>query len=177
MGFIMDTQRVIRPYENWRTLDADSRLMPWYTRPCLEWLDKLDLKGKNVFEYGCGHSTDWFESRGAITYGVDDKTEWCPLDERHIFATDGAEYIGDAIRWHHKKFYLIIIDGQFRDECTYNALPYLENGGYLIADNFEQASADLPDWPKTRELTKHLPLTLYKEPTHPDWVTAVWHNV
>lgn len=149
--------------------------MPWYTRPCLAWLETLDLNDKYVFEYGCGVSSKWYSLRGATGYGVDDQKEWTPKECGFKCTSDKntyLEYVSNSV-----KYYLIIIDGIYRDDCTEYAMKYLAPGGYLIADNFEQPSADLAHWPKTRELTKHLPLTIYKEPEHEDWKTAVWHNV
>lgn len=169
---------MIHPIENWRTYDDNGVMMPWYTRPCLEWLDKLPLHEMSVFEYGCGASSLWYFSRYAEYFGVDTNPEWCFLENRHYeyqtYAGEKKKYI-DAPGYLH--YDLIIIDGDFRDDCTEHALRHLKKGGYLICDNFEQPSADLVHWPKTRELTKNLEVVgFFKEPTHEDWVTAVWRN-
>lgn len=154
--------------------------MPWYTRPCLEWLDKLELHHKEVFEFGCGASSLWYLSRGADVNGVDHNSEWqfIPVGEvvYQWVETEIETYITSCHRG-RGLYDIIIVDGIFRDDCTEHALKYLKKGGYLICDNFEQPEVE-PHWPKTRELTKHLPLTLYHEPTHPNgWQTAVWQNI
>lgn len=176
---------MIHPIENWRTYDDRGVMMPWYTRPCLEWLEKLPLDELDVFEYGCGVSSLWYLSRGATVAGVDTKSEWCFLP--HQYTIPNAKGYVERVRdidvgdGEHfapiDYFHLIIIDGDFRDDCTEHALKHLKKGGYLICDNFEQPSADLAHWPKTRELTKNLPGTFYKEPEHEDWVSAVWRNI
>lgn len=165
----------MKPIEHWGTLDENGMTMPWYTRPCLEWLEKLDLKNKAVFEYGCGLSSFWYNRVGAIAYGVDHDPKWIQEMCGYWCTDDKKAYLEFIGRW-KKKYDLVIIDGIYRDDCTEFALKYLAPGGYLIADNFEQPSADLADWPKTRELTRNLPLTIYKEPDHIDWQTAVWRN-
>lgn len=165
---------MITPVEDRRTLDSEGRMMPWYTRPCLEWLETIDFNNKKVFEFGCGDSTKWYKSRGAITYGVDDISKWLPKMHGYTLADNTADYIR-AVDW-KTEYDFIIIDGLYRDDCTGAALAHLAKGGYLIADNFEQASAELPDWPITRELTKNMKGTFYKEPDHIDWVTAVWQK-
>lgn len=171
---------MITEVEHWRTKDERGIIMPWYTRPCLEWLETLDLKKKTVFEYGCGLSTFWYKSVGAIANGVDHDPKWIPerFPERFGYecTNDKKSYLKWIGQW-ETRFYLIIIDGIYRDDCTKHALKHLKKGGYLIADNYMQGSADLAEWPKTQELTKHLPLTLYKEPGHVDWQTAVFHNI
>lgn len=181
---------MIHPIENWRTYDDNSVMMPWYTRPCLEWLDKLLINRICVFEYGCGASSLWYASRFANIQGIDNNQNWLFLPDddrggRQCCADNQEKYVRgplldfygtgiskSAIGWYD----LVIIDGIYRDDCTEWALKALKKGGYLIADNFEQPSVE-PFWPKTRELTKNLPISIYKEPTHPDWQTAVWHNV
>lgn len=171
---------MIHELPNWRTHDDRGVTMPWYSRPCLEWLDKLDLHHKEVFEFGCGASSLWYLSRRADINGVDSSADWqfIPVGEvvYQWVETDKEAYVTSCHR-PRGQYDLIIIDGDFRDDCTEHALKHLKKGGYLIADNFEQPSADLAHWPKTRELTKGLPVTFYKEPGHIDWVSAVFHNI
>lgn len=158
------------PIEHWRTLDNNGNVMPWYTRPCLAWLETLDLKDKRVFEYGCGVSTTWYRIQGAVVHGVDSNPEWANGQK---VVTLKEDYIAEVMNY--DPFDFIAIDGIYRDDCTECALKRLKKGGYLIADNFEQPSVE-PHWPKTRELTKHLPMTIFKELEHYDWVTAMWEN-
>lgn len=160
--------------EGGRRLDDEGIILPWYTSSCLEWLEKLYLKGKWVFEYGVGDSTDWFRRQGAIVTGVDSDQMWAAKsgvwwahykDEyiNHIYDRFGFEY----------PFDIVVIDGNYRDECTERALTALKPGGYLIIDNYHQASADLKEWPLTDKLIEGMEITIYKEPNHIDWATAV----
>lgn len=135
--------------------------MPWYTRPCLEWLVTLPLKTMSVFEYGCGDSSLWYAVNSLVYWGVDSNPEWMFFPEHQMLETDKEKYI----RAPFMAFDLIIIDGIYRDDCTEHAL-----------NNFEQEDVE-PHWPKTRELTKDLELIgMFKEPDHPHWKTAVWRN-
>lgn len=164
------------PEDGWVYFDEYGFRMPWYTLPCLEWLNEIDLGGRRVFEYGVGHSTSWFMSREAITFGVESNEEWAnPVlgSGRHMWATGKDLYISAINAFN--PYDIIVIDGIHRDDCTEHALKKLKKGGYLICDNFEQPSVQA-DWPKTRELTKDLPLTIYKQPDHYDWQTAVWRK-
>lgn len=163
---------------HWRTLDEKGIQMPWYTRSCLEWLVTLPLGTMLVFEYGCGESSKWFTENCDLSFGVDSNSEWLPKLSGYDLSTTKEEYLSAIEQYVTPEgFDLIIIDGDYRDDCTEHALKHLKKGGYLICDNFEQPSADLAHWPKTRELTKNMPVMIYKEPGHPDWQTAVFHNV
>lgn len=160
--------------ENWQTLDDKGILMPWYTRPCLEWLDKLDIQSANIWEYGVGHSTNWYNSRGGYcVFGVDDKKEWVK-DYCTQYEYEKERYL-NAIYEHEMKFDLIAIDGSFRDECLQHALNCIHKDGFIIIDNYKQATADLAEWPITEKLIENLDVHFYKEPTHEDWVTLVIH--
>lgn len=153
-------------------------IMPWYTSTCLEWLATLDLKGKRVFEYGVGDSTLWYRKQGAIVKGVDINEKWAGISETEH---EASEYYYLRAIWSTGSttdlYDIVVIDGSFRDECTKHALPNLKIGGYLIIDNYKQKSADLEHWPLTEKLIEGLPITIYKEPNHEDWQTAVITNV
>lgn len=157
--------------EGGRYQDVDGCILPWYTSPCLEWLMTLDLKGKYIYEFGVGHSTLWYAIKGAHVYGVDSDKEWS--DKCAAYHAGDEQLYTNAITcmW-GLRFDIIIIDGLYRDQCTRNALEYLKQGGYLIIDNWKQPSVE-PEWPLTEKLIEGMPITIYKEPEHYDWVTAV----
>lgn len=169
---------MIYPQPDWLTKDEHGIQMPWYTRPCLEVLDKMDFKGKRVFEYGVGYSTIWYRSRGATSWGVDSNEVWAKATGSY-FTTDKIPYlthIGKAAKSKgNVAFDIICIDGLFRDECTEYALKHVATGGMIIIDNYKQPSVD-PDpnaWVETDRLTGHMRRELYKEPEHPDWATLI----
>jgi hypothetical protein len=156
----------------WRYRDSETGMFyPWYTKPCLEWLLTLDLKGKKVFEYGCGDSTFWYRSKGAEVKGVDNNLSWAT--ECDVTYECGGDLAFPVIILEHKdKFDIVVIDGISRDRCTEYALSKLKPGGYLIIDNYKQPSVQ-EHWPRTEKLIEGMPITIYKEPDHYDWQTAV----
>jgi hypothetical protein len=168
---------MIHPVKDWLTKDDDGMLMPWYTRPCLEVLDKMDFVGKNVFEYGCGHSTLWYRKRGATVFGVDSNPDWAKFaGVDYVDPELGPEsYLKSIERC--VKYDFIIIDGLFRDQCTEYAIDNLaHSGGLIIIDNYNQPSVEPNDWTETNALIELMGLHLYKEPNHPDWSTLVIYS-
>lgn len=160
----------------WIYHDNNRVRMPWYSLPCLEWLDKQTLEGANVFEYGLGFSTQWFLSRGAFCWGVDSNTQWGVSSSlNHIYTHNKEKYISAINAFNRYTLDYICIDGLYRDDCTEYALKRLNKGGYLICDNWLQAEVE-PYWPKSQELTKDLPATYYKQADHPHWVTVVFQK-
>lgn len=161
--------------ENWLTIDEYGIQFPWYTRPCLEWLNTIDLKKKRIFEYGVGYSTKWYESRGAIVWGVDSSKQWADFAGAHHTENE-TEYIQEINNQCllNIKFDIICIDGLYRDECTEHALKRIRKGGFIILDNYKQPSVQ-EHWPITETLIAGMNTTLYKEPLHYDWATLVIH--
>lgn len=163
----------MKEIEGWQTVDDESGLnMPWYTRPCLEWLQTIDLKGKKVFEYGVGNSTTWYKSKGAICDGVDSNAYWAGLAGA-LFFQDKKRYL-DAINFQPYNYDIIVIDGLYRDYCLKFALDKIVKGGYIICDNYKQSEVE-PDWPLTEQMIKDFDYVIYKEPKHYDWSTLVIH--
>lgn len=155
----------------WRYRDSETGMFyPWYTKPCLEWLISLDLKGKRIWEYGVGDSTLWYREKGAYCVGVDNDMDWC-LKVAGAFCIPHYPEYCEKIR-HGGVFDIVCIDGVWRDECTEHALNALKEGGYLIIDNYKQPSVQ-EHWPLTEKLIEGMPITIYKELDHYDWQTAV----
>lgn len=163
----------LKPDNGWIAFDSNGVRYPWLTAGALEILDKMDLTKKFIWEYGCGHSTLWFRSRGANVRGVDSNTEWAELAGVDFAGTKDT-YI-NSIHEYNEKFDIIVIDGIYRDECTLPALNEIEKGGIIIIDNFEQESAGFKEWPLTKALftERKLPNTLYRETLHEDWGTLI----
>lgn len=152
-------------------LDTKNNLvMPWYTIGCLEWLIALDLNKMSVFEYGCGRSSLWWQKESKYWNGVDDDKRWSNGGK---VTQDKKQYLESSLNYNYD---IIIIDGIYRDECTEYALKCLNKDGYLIYDNWEQQSTETFGnyWNRTKELLKSFDCTVYKQPEHVDWKTAVF---
>lgn len=52
------------------------RALPWISWPCIEFLEKLDLENRRVFEYGGGGSTLFFLNRGCQVCTVENSAAW-----------------------------------------------------------------------------------------------------
>lgn len=162
------------PYE-WRYRDSETGMFyPWYTKPCLEWLVTLNLKRRRIFEYGCGDSTKWYRSHGAIVHGVESNLTWADIAKVKHEAYYPA-YVESICPYVMRDgfFDIVVIDGIWRDDCTEFALTGLKPGGYLIIDNWMQPSVEPNDWSQTQKLIEGMPIMIYKETEHYDWQTAV----
>jgi len=163
----------LKPDNGWIIEDADGIRYPWYSAGALEVLDKMDLHGKYIWEYGKGYSTKWFDSRGALTFGVDSKEEWYKFAGGYLHK-DKFQYLRSINngRWTYD---IIVIDGDYRDDCTEYAIKKIKKGGIIIIDNWMQPSVPPNEWFRTLDLlaAKKLPHTVYRQEGHPDWSTLI----
>lgn len=164
----------------WRFFDESNGLiLPYYTKPALDWLQSININNKTVFEYGLGASSVWYARKCKRLFGVDNNPNWFDAVDIEIgtrssilLKRDKKEYV-DAINKWEMKFDVIVIDGIERDECVKPALSRLQKGGLLIVDNWMQRTAWVAN-EETQNILLPMKHTIYKQPDHVDWQTAVF---
>ena len=129
----------------WESVDKSGKPIPWFSYPAIEYLKSLDLSKMSVFEYGSGNSTLFWAKRTAAVTSVENDTKWFnvtlnKLKSRKninlILEKDKHNYI-NSINKNKTKYEIIVIDGEFRLECSQTSLKRLKNGGFIILDNSE----------------------------------------
>lgn len=164
----------LKPDNGWIAFDSKGIRYPWYSSGALEVLDKMDLTGKYIFEWGVGYSTEWYRSRGMKTWGVDSNKEWVDKIITQ-FEPDKEKYINFPKKWYTFGFDIMAIDGIHRDECTPIAVELIRKGGLIIIDNWMQPSVEPNSWFRTLDVlaAKKLPHTVYRQDNHLDWSTLI----
>lgn len=182
----------------WQKLDSNDVCYPWFTHPMLEVIDKWDLRGKTVLEWGGGYSTIWWVSRGAFVHCVETSREWlgCIREELdgmglghmtqldHVECNEGDNdqerrnrYINVRRGWNAEFPDIVVVDGILRYECMQEGIDLLSrNGGILIVDNYQQDGFICP---ACAELVKPYKGYIYRQEDHADhhgnpWQTAYW---
>jgi hypothetical protein len=157
----------------WQRRDADGRVFPWYVGDFLDELVTWDLKDKIVFEYGCGSSTLWWRSRCKEHHGVESNIEWAQAVGMVMYCPERIEYVSAIERTPAPD--IVIVDGdpvEWRDDCVLAALQNIKTPGILICDNFQQPGVWMSKWAKELPSLKY---TIYKQPGHQFWQTAIFY--
>lgn len=163
--------------EGWQKRDANGMVLPWYTHPALDDIQSWDLKNKKVFEYGVGQSTIWWASKCKWVYGVDSNEEWVKAMHDAVISNSVIAHIPvkdiyiSSLRI-SRGIDIVVVDGDYRDECVRHAVQTLKKGSKVIIDNWIQPSV----WVATEEtqsIISKLDHTIYKQPGHPDWQTLI----
>lgn len=108
---------------------------PWFTYPCIDYLNNLKLKNKTIFEYGSGNSTLYFEEKGSRIVSVEDNKEWYKKLKSQCWNlnyAEGKDYINQINKYGYSSWDIVIIDGNWRVECAKQAIKY---SNFIILDN------------------------------------------
>lgn len=124
-----------------RPVAADGAPLPWYTYPCIEFLEALDFSGRMVFEYGSGNSSRFWAARASCVHSVEHDADWyhqlapeLASNQQLSLAVDEDEYVR-AIEKEACLYDVIVIDGIHRLRCAQVAVGNLAPDGMVILDN------------------------------------------
>lgn len=131
----------------WRSMkqripvDAAGTPVPWYTYPAIEYLSRLDMSDKSVFEWGAGNSSLFWARRAREVVSIEHNRSWFEivekrrLDNQKIFLLERKDDYIQAVLRQSKRFDVIVIDGEYRYSCSQNAVRCLAESCLVILDN------------------------------------------
>jgi hypothetical protein len=126
-------------------LDAQGRLIPWYTYPAIEYLSQFDYRNKKIFEYGCANSSVFWAQRAASVVSIENDAVWfekwkTELKADHLtIKLREKEAYEKAVFESGEKYDVIIVDGIRRLECAKAAAICLKDEGMIILDDSDRA--------------------------------------
>jgi hypothetical protein len=124
-------------------VDGHGAPVPWLSRPVVDYLDQLDLRGLSVFEFGGGASTSWWVSRGASVTTVESNRRWFERltqtwgDVAQLILEEDPERFAAVIERTDGAYDIILIDAhpRFRPGCADPAVRRLAARGMIILDD------------------------------------------
>jgi len=129
---------------NGMPVDGEGRHQPWLTYPVIEHINGLDLRDKDVFEFGAGASTIFWAERAKSVTSVELDSDWwdilrksVPKNVELVHEPDGAKYARFPLTLAPRKFDVVVVDGAQRFESAKTALRVLAPGGMIVLDNAE----------------------------------------
>ena len=129
------------------SIDSKSNKIPWYTYPCIEYLNNIDFKSKNIFEYGSGNSSIYWSKNAASVTSIESDIDWYNKIKSeeinfNLQLRDADKSYEESITESQTKYDVIIIDGNRRNECSRIISRYCNidsNAGFMfILDNSDR---------------------------------------
>jgi len=148
-------------------LDTVAAGFMWTSYPLHQFLHSLNLKGKNVLEFGSGGSTVFFLKRKANLVTFEHSEVWVDKLKKKLKAHQNwkinlVHFVGrETVRNAHKEYLkgiesiednsldLVLVDGRHRVECIRASIPKVKKNGYIILDD-----SDRPEYSEAFELLK-----------------------
>lgn len=169
----------------WQIMDSFSGVLyPWYTNEAINYLEtNIQYDKSNVLEFGGGHSTIWWalnakyvrtiESDITFAQSLKDKVRELGIFA-DIFWNDDVTAYGNYVKlFSHLRNIIMVVDGEFRDECCNFALEHLPEGSIVICDNWMQPEVWMAgEHVRERMLSKKH--KIFKQSGHATWQTAIF---
>jgi hypothetical protein len=137
---LLHEQGLFRTIRLGRPVAPDGTPIPWFTYPAIAFLDQFDLSQLDVFEYGSGYSTLYWQSRAKSVVSIEHDSKWYSemsvqvdhvrVDYRLVESADAYVRAIEAAQYD-----IVVIDGVHRDRCVAPAVAALRPGGLVVLDN------------------------------------------
>jgi hypothetical protein len=110
-----------------------SNPLPWLTFQAVDFLEENVKSDFNIFEWGSGGSTLWFQKKGCSIHAYEHDEQWLQFVSSKITGNNkvflkplGDEYLNPPEEF--KNYDIIIIDGRKRVECASRVIEAAKKG-------------------------------------------------
>ncbi|MBE9223250.1 glycosyltransferase [Cyanobacterium stanieri LEGE 03274] len=132
-----------------KPVNAESKPIPWYTYPAIEFLEDKIKPDSIVFEFGGGNSTLWWASKAKQVISIESDQSWydqikqkMPDNVQLNLEIDEKKYADFINQYPDQYFDVVIVDGINRNNCLETSLNKLKHNGLLIFDNTDRYEYD-----------------------------------
>lgn len=165
-----------------RLIDESGCVLPWLNREALEYLVSLDISAWDVFEWGLGYGTLWFQNKVKSITTTEHNKKWVDriklknnvnLLIQQLKKCELCPYV-TVINENKNLYDCIIIDGRNRVLCSQNVLEHLKYGGLIILDNSERKKYEKAVRFFNERLELILKTKIRKNDPAMTWETTIW---
>jgi hypothetical protein len=129
-----------RSIEENKSINSEGDEIAWLPYTLLRFLNERLDRNRTVLEFGAGASSMYFSKRVEKVVSVEDDRNWYnrvlankPSNLTLILAETKDLYIN--VRYEKLSFDLVLVDGQFREECLFKSIEYLSPEGVILLDD------------------------------------------
>lgn len=126
----------------------DGKPIPWYSYPCIDFLNHRRFDDRRILEFGGGNSTLWWAGRSKEVVALESNAAWFERIKDRMPGNVELLYVSEDSRERNivevdrvlrpqptGSFDVIIIDGLYREEMIPVAIKYLSSDGAIVCDD------------------------------------------
>lgn len=140
----------LRSFKQGHPCDENGDYLPWMNYPVITFLKERLNKDINIFEYGSGYSTRFYAKKVNTVTSLEYNQFWytkiketLPSNVDLIYQeTDINGKYCRAIHETEKRYELIIIDGDDRENCMKECISSLTDNGVVLLDDSQRKEYD-----------------------------------
>lgn len=128
------------------SISSNREPIPWYTYPCIEFLQNKSFVNKSVLEFGSGQSTLYWAKRANNVIAFEANKEWYDRIKNNMPSNVDLYKVTNETKEkclnqitskleNYDLFDAIVIDGLFRESLIPISINRLKTGGIIIFDN------------------------------------------
>jgi len=132
-----------------KPINCNSKPVPWYTYPAIEFIENKLSRDFCVFEYGSGQSSLWWAEKVKKVSSVESNPTWfsrikevIPENVNLTLIETHELYASEILRFPNNHFDCIMIDGINRNRCAEHCVTKLKKNGFIIFDNTDNRDFD-----------------------------------
>ncbi|GAB6283366.1 MAG: hypothetical protein STSR0008_21310 [Ignavibacterium sp.] len=146
IGYLNDEGWFKTFYQN-SPIDKNQNPIPWFTYSFIDFLKERIKPDMTAFEYGAGNSTLFFASRVQQIFSIETSKDWYERIKKNLphnaelFYWDpqiDKNLYTEIINSTNRKYDIIVVDANDRNECMINSYKYLNENGVIILDDSER---------------------------------------
>lgn len=146
---ILQTSGWLKSLQLGKPVDNESKPIPWYTYPAIEFIEDKIKEDFIVFEYGSGQSTLWWSKQVESLTAIESNKQWFDYLQENIIIDPNIsltlieepdKYIKAISHFPDQSFDVIVVDGDDRSECAKEAFSKLKSTGFMILDDTDRES-------------------------------------
>ena len=132
-------------YKSKKSVDLNGIEIPWLSYPFMDFITPRLKQEFEIFEYGSGGSSLWFQGRLKTVVSCEHNKDWYTIisqkagENLHLLYREVAENAySNAILENDMLYDIILIDGVDRVNCSKNAPKMLKPGGIIVWDDSDR---------------------------------------
>lgn len=123
-----------------KSINLKGEEIAWLPYSLLRFLDDRLSRTMNILEFGSGASSLYFSRKVKHVVSVEDDKDWYnillikkPDNLSLVLAETKDSYVN--VQYPHLNFDLVLVDGEFREDCLFKSIEYLNGSGVILLDD------------------------------------------